>query len=132
MILKKAGIYWGGSPSLIYVLNGLSCTFYENEIFGLLGENGAGKSTFISILSGLIEATDGTIRYKINSKDLGADITTNDGIRIFRKTLGICPQNNNILFENLTVKENLEIFCLFKYDKNNNKNENVKKYRKRS
>ena len=110
-----------------YVLNGLSCTFYENEIFGLLGENGAGKSTFISILSGLIEATDGTIRYKINSKDLGADITTNDGIRIFRKTLGICPQNNNILFENLTVKENLEIFCLFKYDKNNHKNENVKK-----
>ena len=104
----------------IYVLDGLSCTFYENEIYGLLGENGAGKTTFISIISGLIEATDGVIIYKKDSKDNGADITTRSGNKLFRKTLGICPQNNSILFENLTVEENLEIFCLFKYEKNNN------------
>ena len=112
-----------------YVLDGLSCTFYENEIYGLLGENGAGKSTLISILSGLIEATSGSIRYQINPEDIGSDITTSEGISIFRKTLGICPQNNNILFENLTVKENLEIFCLFKYVKYDKRNdiENDKK-----
>lgn len=113
------------------VLNGLSFSLYENEIFGLLGENGAGKSTLISILSGLIEATDGSIKYKINTKDVGSEITNSTGIINFRKILGICPQNNNILFDELTVKENLEIFCLFKYDKKNNKginvNENIEK-----
>ena len=104
-----------------FVLNDFSCILYENEIFALLGENGTGKSTFISILSGLYEASDGIIKYKIYPKDLGQDITTSEGIERFRKTLGVCPQNNNILFEQLTVEENLEIFCLFKYDKSKNK-----------
>ena len=107
-----------------YILDNLSFTLFENEIFALLGENGTGKSTFVSILSGLINASGGEIRYKINTKkneDIGINITTPEGINSFRKTLGICPQNNSILFDQLTVKENLEIFCLFKYDKTKNK-----------
>ena len=114
-----------------YILNGLSFTLYENEIYALLGENGTGKSTFISILSGLIKASGGEIRYKINTKeveDIGSDITTPQGIFFFRKTLGICPQNNSILFDQLTVRENLEIFCLFKYDKNKNKEKNYNEF----
>ena len=65
----------------------------------------------------MIEATDGIMRYKNNLKGIGADITTKEGIINFRKTLGTCPQNDSILFENLNVDENLEILCLFKYDK---------------
>ena len=110
------------------ILDGLSCKIYENEIFALLGENGAGKSTFISILSGLIESTGGSIRYKIDKQDIGAEITTPAGIVRFRKILGVCPQNNNILFDQLTVKENLEVFCLLKYDKEKNKDKSVNKY----
>ena len=46
------------------VLNNLSFKIYENDIFALLGQNGEGKSTFVSILSGLKEATSGRIRYE--------------------------------------------------------------------
>ena len=100
-----------------HILDGLSFTLFRNQIFTLLGENGAGKSTLISILSGLIGVSSGCIKYKINEEDIGADITTSAGIERFRKILGVCPQNNNILFEDLTVRENLEMFCLLKYDK---------------
>ena len=41
------------------VLNELSCTIAENEIFGLLGPSGAGKTTIINILTGQIKKTDG-------------------------------------------------------------------------
>ena len=99
------------------VLKDLDCTMYENEIFALLGENGAGKSTFISIIGGLIEANGGSIIYKKDFKDNGYDILEKKGSNQFRKILGICPQNNNILFNDLTVQENLEIFCLLKYVK---------------
>ena len=99
------------------VLNNLSFNLYENELFALLGQNGAGKSTFISILSGLIEANSGSIRYKRDKKDSGLEVRDPQGNVKFRKILGVCHQNNNVLYEDLTVKENLEIFCLFKYDK---------------
>ena len=109
------------------ILDGLSCTLYKNQIFALLGENGAGKSTLISLLSGLIGVTSGIIKYKINDEDIGADITTLAGIERFRKILGVCPQSNNILFEDLTVRENLEMFCLLKYDKKREARNNNKK-----
>ena len=99
------------------ILDGLSFTLYKNQIFALLGENGSGKSTLISLISGLIGVSSGHIKYKINKEDYGADITTSSGIERFRKILGVCPQSNNILFEDLTVRENLEMFCLLKYDK---------------
>ena len=101
----------------VLALDNLSFTLYENEIYGLLGQNGAGKSTFISILSGLIEANSGSIKYKKNKEDKGLEVRDPEGNRQFRKILGVCHQNNNILYEELTVKENLEIFCLLKYDK---------------
>ena len=111
--IKNLVKYYGNK----IILDGLSCTLLNNEIFALLGENGAGKSTLISILSGLIGVSSGNIIYKINKEDNGLDITTSSGIERFRKILGVCPQNNNILYEDLSVRENLEMFCLLKYDK---------------
>ena len=104
-----------------YILNNLSFNMYENEIFALLGQNGAGKSTFISILSGLIEANSGNIKFIDKENDIEIEALDPKGYLEFRKILGICYQNNNILYDNLTVKENLEIFCLLKYDKKNDK-----------
>ena len=111
--VKKLEKYYNNGKKI--VLNELDCTMYENEIFALLGENGAGKSTFISIIGGLIEANGGKIIYKNDIDDTGYNILKRKGNYQFRKILGICPQNNNILFNDLTVKENLEIFCLLKY-----------------
>ena len=86
-------------------VNNLSINMYKNEIFALLGHNGAGKSTLISILSGLYPATEGEAFYQ--NENLFYNM---DG---FRKKVGICPQHN-VLFEQLSVKEHLELFSIFK------------------
>jgi len=88
-------------------LNGVSFNLYKNEIFALLGHNGAGKSTLISILSGLYTATSGYAIYD------NQNIISTEGHSKFRKFLGICPQHD-VLFDDLTVKEHLEMFCVFK------------------
>ena len=120
--VRKLEKYYNNGKKI--VLDELNCTMYENEIFALLGENGAGKSTFISIIGGLIEANGGSIIYKNEKNDKGYNILGSNGNNKFRKILGICPQNNKILFNDLTVQENLEIFCLLKYK--NVKKENGK------
>ena len=88
-------------------LNGVSFNLYKNEIFALLGHNGAGKSTLINILTGLYPASGGSAIYN------NQNIITVEGLDDFRKYLGICPQYD-VLFDDLTVEEHLEIFCVFK------------------
>ena len=88
-------------------LNGVSFNLYKNEIFALLGHNGAGKSTLINILTGLYPASGGSAIYN------NQNIITVEGLDDFRKYLGICPQHD-VLFDDLTVEEHLEMFCVFK------------------
>ena len=88
-------------------LNGVSFNLYRNEIFALLGHNGAGKSTLINILTGLYKCTSGSATFN------SYNILTPEGLEQFRKVLGICPQHD-ILFNELTVEEHLEMFCVFK------------------
>ncbi|KAL8128675.1 hypothetical protein V2J09_017830 [Rumex salicifolius] len=86
-------------------VNSLQLTLYENQILALLGHNGAGKSTTISMLVGLLTPTSG------DALILGKNIHTDmDDIR---KELGVCPQHD-ILFPDLTVKEHLELFAVLK------------------
>ena len=88
-------------------LNGISFNLYRNEIFALLGHNGAGKTTIINILTGLYKSTLGQAIFN------EYNILSPKGIEKFRKVLGVCPQQD-ILFNNLTVEEHLEMFCVFK------------------
>ncbi|XP_060186206.1 ABC transporter A family member 1 isoform X3 [Lycium barbarum] len=83
-------------------VNSLQLTLYENQILALLGHNGAGKSSTISMLVGLISPTSG------DALVLGKNILTD--MDEIRKSLGVCPQYD-ILFPELTVKEHLEIFA---------------------
>ena len=69
---------------------------YEGQITALLGHNGAGKSTTMSILTGLIPCTSGTV--VIN----GYDLRTN--MKEAQLLLGVCPQHD-VLFDSLTVEE---------------------------
>ncbi|XP_028556093.1 ABC transporter A family member 1 [Dendrobium catenatum] len=86
-------------------VNFLNLTLYESQILALLGHNGAGKSTTISMLVGLIPPTSG------DALVYGKNITTDmDDIR---KALGVCPQHD-ILFPELTVKEHLVMFAAIK------------------
>ncbi|KAI9080732.1 hypothetical protein K1719_037245 [Acacia pycnantha] len=86
-------------------VNSLRLTLYENQILALLGHNGAGKSTTISMLVGLLPPTSG------DALVFGKNILTD--IDDIRKVLGVCPQND-ILFPELTVREHLEIFAVLK------------------
>ena len=88
-------------------VNNVDLNFYKDEIFALLGHNGAGKTTLISLLIGLYETTDGNAYYD------GSDILFGNNMDKFRLKIGICPQHD-ILFEDLTIKEHLDMFCIFK------------------
>lgn len=80
-------------------------TMYNGQIFALLGHNGAGKTTTISMLTGLIEATEGY------AEVFGIDIFNN--MDEMRKMLGVCPQHD-VLFDYLTPEDHLRLFCSFK------------------
>lgn len=86
-------------------VNSLQLTLYENQILALLGHNGAGKSTTISMLVGLLPPTSGDAL--VFGKNIVSDIDE------IRKVLGVCPQHD-ILFPELTVREHLELFAILK------------------
>lgn len=86
-------------------VNDLELSLYENQILALLGHNGAGKSTTIAMLVGLLPPTSG------DALVFGKSIRTD--MEKIRKQLGVCPQHD-ILFPELTVKEHLKIFGILK------------------
>jgi len=88
-----------------YVVNKLSVDMHPNQITVLLGHNGAGKSTTMSMLTGLISPTSGTALIE------GYDIKTH--MKTIRHSLGLCPQYN-LLIPDLTVVEHLYFFGMLK------------------
>ena len=90
---------------VILVLRGLSLAVPEGQVVALLGSNGAGKSTTLKAVSGLLgtergEVTDGSIRFD------GADVTRMDPARRVRRGMSLCMEGRHV-FEHLTVQENL-------------------------
>ncbi|KAM7326038.1 hypothetical protein ACRRTK_014516 [Alexandromys fortis] len=83
----------------------LTLTFHRDQITALLGTNGAGKTTIISMLMGLYPPSSGTII--INGKNLQTDLSK------VREELGVCPQQD-VLLDNLTVREHLMLFAAIK------------------
>ena len=88
-------------------VNNISFNLYKDEIFALLGHNGAGKSTTISMLSGLYSSSGGEANYD------SMNILQDSNMDKFRSRLGICPQHD-VLFDDLSVEEHLSMFCVFK------------------
>ncbi|KAK8797122.1 hypothetical protein WA158_004332 [Blastocystis sp. Blastoise] len=84
-------------------VNKLDVTMYEGQIFVMLGHNGAGKTTSLSILSGMIPPTDG------DASIYGYDIYTQ--MPQIRSVLSLCPQFD-ILWDNLTVYEHMYISAM--------------------
>ena len=83
-------------------VDNLSLEIKEGEIYGLLGSNGAGKSTTLNILLGFLSPDSGTAL--INGVD------TTDNSDEARKQIGYIPENVS-LYPYLTGVENLDYFC---------------------
>ncbi|MFW6203460.1 MAG: ABC transporter ATP-binding protein [Actinomycetota bacterium] len=90
---------------VILVLRGMSLQVPEGSIVALLGSNGAGKSTTLKAIGGLLPSehgaiTDGTITFR------GTDITRTDAPEIVRMGMSLVMEGRRV-FEHLTVAENL-------------------------
>ncbi|MBM3122564.1 MAG: ABC transporter ATP-binding protein [Chloroflexi bacterium] len=90
------------SYGAIRALQGISFHVDEGEIITLIGANGAGKSTTLNTISGLIPAQSGAVRFR------DQDITRTAAETIVRQGIIQVPEGRKI-FAILTVRENLEL-----------------------
>ncbi|MCI2955915.1 ABC transporter ATP-binding protein [Staphylococcus caprae] len=82
------------------VVNHINLNVREGTIFGFLGHNGAGKSTFINMLTGLCQPSDGTFNLNVNNK----------------REIGVLPDYSSF-YNHMTGKEHIKYFCkILKYD----------------
>ena len=82
-------------------VDGLSLRVAAGEIYGLVGPDGAGKTTTLRMLAGLIDPSAGRVRL-LGKDPFGADASV-------RESLGYMPQQYS-LYGDLTVAENLAFF----------------------
>jgi len=84
----------------VLALDGVDLTVERGEIHSVVGENGAGKSTFLKILSGILKSDGGEVSFE------GKRITNEDPGRLFELGISAAFQETS-LFDNLSVAENL-------------------------
>lgn len=102
--LRKAyrgGLFTNSGKGKIAIKN-LCMNYEEGKLLALLGQNGAGKSTTMNILSGLTPASAG------DGNVYGYSVRTQ--MHKIREFMGICPQHD-ILFEDLTAREHIELYA---------------------
>lgn len=93
----------------IHALRGISLDVGEGEIVSLIGANGAGKSTTLRALSGLIPASEGQMRFDDH------EIASVPAHRLVGLGLAHAPEGRGI-FQNLSVEENLELGAYLRKD----------------
>jgi branched-chain amino acid transport system ATP-binding protein len=103
--VEDLNVYYGA----IHALQGISFRVDEGEIVTLIGANGAGKSTTLRTISGLLRPRSGGVRFK------GADITTTAAEQIVRLGISQVPEGRKI-FAPLTVRENLMMGAFTRVD----------------
>ena len=89
-------VHYGG----ITALRGINLTIKENQIVTLIGANGAGKSSTLRAIMGLVKKSQGQVLYK------GEDISSRPTKDIVSKGITMVPEGRRV-FANLTVEENL-------------------------
>ncbi len=94
--VENLNVYYGA----IHALQGISFNVDEGEIVTLIGANGAGKSTTLRTLSGLLRSRTGSISFK------GQDISTVPAEKIVQMGISHVPEGRKI-FAPLSVRENL-------------------------
>ena len=91
-------VYYGA----IHAIKGISLEVQEGEIVTLIGANGAGKSTTLNTVAGLLKPRAGSISFE------GRDITGMSASKVVSLGMALCPEGRRV-FQQMTVKENLEM-----------------------
>ena len=104
--IKDINVYYGA----IHAIKGVSLYVNEGEIVTLIGANGAGKSTTLRTISGLLKPKTGTINF------LGNDIAGMPAHKIVAEGISQVPEGRRI-FAEMTVMENLELGAFIRNDK---------------
>lgn len=103
--LDNLNVHYGA----IWALKGINLTVGEGEIVSLIGANGAGKSTTLRAISGIVKASSGGIFFQ------GEDITKVPAHDIVKKGIAQVPEGRRV-FANLSVLENLELGAYIRKD----------------
>ena len=91
-------VYYGS----IHAIKGVSFEVNEREIVTLIGANGAGKSTTLNTVAGLLKARSGSITFE------GKPLTGTPASKIVSLGMALCPEGRRV-FQQMTVRENLEM-----------------------
>lgn len=100
-------VYYG----VIQAIKGLSFEVNEGEVIALIGANGAGKTTILHTITGLVEAKSGTVEFE------GKNITKMPGHKIVTLGMAHVPEGRRV-FAELSVLENLKMGAYTRKDKN--------------
>jgi len=91
-------VYYGS----IHAVKGVSFEVNEGEIVTLIGANGAGKSTTLNTVAGILRARSGQVEFE------GESLIGVPAHKMVAKGIALCPEGRRV-FGNLTVRENLEM-----------------------
>ncbi len=86
----------------ITALKGISLSVPEGSIVTLIGANGAGKSTTMKTIMGIVKAREGTVAFQ------GKELKSEKAYQVVREGISLVPEGRQIL-QNMTVQENLEL-----------------------
>ena len=96
--IEDVHVYYGA----IHAIKGISFEVNQDEIVTLIGANGAGKSTTLNTVAGLLKPRSGKITFD------GIDLASVPASKVVSKGMALCPEGRRI-FQQMTVRENLEM-----------------------
>ena len=91
-------VYYGA----IHAIKGISLEVYEDEVVTLIGANGAGKSTTLNTVAGLLRPKAGSVTFD------GTNLAGIPANKVVSRGMALCPEGRRI-FQQMTVRENLEM-----------------------
>ena len=107
LTLENVSVNYGA----IKALTGVSLHVEKGEVVTLIGANGAGKSTTLRTITGLLEPAEGRVVYE------GEDISGRPTHKLVARGISMSPEGRGV-FANLTVRENLQMGAYLQKNKN--------------
>lgn len=104
--VENLNVYYGA----IHAVKGISFDVEEGEIVTLIGANGAGKSTTLNTVAGLLKPREGKVEFE------GESLLGIPPFKIVSKGMALCPEGRRVFLQ-MSVRENLEMGAFTRTDK---------------